>query len=449
MGRHSASYAASRDGRRLKRLGALLFVVLPLALAALDAQASPRVLWLRVDGAISPASADFIADGLRAAEEQKAAALVIEIDTPGGLLTSTRTIVKALLASPVPVIAYVAPGGAGAASAGVFVVMAANIAAMAPGTNIGASTPVEGGGGDIAGAMGAKVKSFTASFAKAIAEQRGRNAQWATRAVRRAVSATDREALAKNVIDLIATDVDDLLAKADGRTVTIGEKEQVLHVAGATLVRMEMTLRQEVLMLLADPSIAYMLMLAGLLGLYLELSHPGTLVPGLVGGLCLAISLASFQILPIDTTGVLLIVLGLALLVAELFLPSFGIVGGVGVIAFVLGSLFLFDESEPGVYVDRMLIGSAAAAVGLAMLTVATLVVRAMRGRPTTGREALVGSVGEMRTRAAPRGTIFVHGEIWKAESAEPIDEGCPARVLEVDGLTLHVAPLGGERTKE
>lgn len=410
---------------------------------------APRVISIRVDGAISPASADYIRDGLTAAEREGAAALLLEIDTPGGLLSSTRTIVQELLGAEVPVIAYVAPAGAGAASAGVFIVMAANVAAMAPGTNIGASTPVQGAGADIPGAMGAKVKSFTASFAKAVAEQRGRNVRWAAQAVRRAVSVTDREALDKNVIDLIARDVPDLLAQANGRTVHIGDEERVLDLTGAVVVPLEPTLRQEVFGFLADPSVAYLLMLAGLLGLYLELSNPGTLVPGLVGGLCLAISLASFQVLPVDTTGLLLLGLGLALLVAELFLPSFGIVGGVGVVAFVLGSLFLFDSDEPGVYVDRTLIGSAAAAVGLVMLAVATLVVRAMRGRATTGREALVGAVGEARSRISPKGTVFVHGELWQATSAAPIEEGDAIRVEEVDGLTLRVRPMGPEEREE
>ena len=417
-----------------------------LLFAVGSAWAAPRVLKIRIDGSINPASADYIQDGLAAAKERGAEALLIEIDTPGGLLSSTRSIVQAMLGAEVPVLAYVSPAGAGAASAGVFIVMAANVAAMAPGTNIGASTPVQGGGAEIEGAMGQKMKSFTASFAKAVAEQRGRNVRWAAQAVRRAVSATAREALEKNVIDVIATDVPDLLAQANGRTVMVGDEPRTLDLTGAVVIPLEPTLRQRVLGFLADPSVAYLLMLAGLLGLYLELSHPGTLVPGLVGGLCLAISLGSFQVLPIDTTGLVLLVLGLGLLVAELFLPSFGIVGGVGVIAFVLGSLYLFDSSEPGVYVDRTLIGSAASAVGLVMLVVSTLVVRAMRGRATTGREALVGSVGEVRSRLDPQGTVFVQGELWRASSADPVDPGSSVRVVAIDGLTLKVAPTERER---
>jgi len=415
---------------------------------AFGAEPAPRVLLLHVDGAVSPASADYIQAGLRQAESERFTAMVIELDTPGGLLSSTRTIVKDLLASPVPTIVYVAPSGAGAASAGVFVVMAGNVAAMAPGTNIGASTPVQGSGAELSGSMGKKVKSFTASFAKAVAEQRGRNVQWAAKAVNKAVSATDREALELGVIDLVARDLDELLAKADGRTVKVGGESRVLRVAGAMVAVRPMSLRQRALSFLADPNVAYLMMLAGLLGLYLELSHPGTLVPGVVGGLCLAISLASFQILPIDTTGALLIVLGVLLLVAEIFLPSFGIVGAAGVVSFVLGSLFLFDQSEPGIYVDRALIGSAAAAVGLAMLVVGTLVVRTMRGRAATGREALVGEVGEVRTRVAPRGTVFLHGELWQARSREPIEAGRRARVLAIDGLTLEVEPAAERNEK-
>jgi membrane-bound serine protease (ClpP class) len=316
-------------------------------------EASVRVNVIRIDGSINPAVVDFVRETLADSERAGVAALVIEVDTPGGLLASTRSIVKALLGARVPVLVYVAPSGAGAASAGVFIVMAGNVAAMAPGTNIGASAPVEGGGGDIPGEMGRKVRSFTASFARAIAEQRGRNVKWAVKAVRQAVSATDREALELGVIDFVASDLTQLLAQADGREVTIEGKPRKLGLAGASLVRLDMRLKQKVLALVADPNVAYLFLIAGLLGLYLELSHPGTLFPGVIGAICLLIALASFQILPINVTGLALMALGVVMLVAELFLPSFGIVGVGGLVAFVLGSLFLFDPDEPGLLIDR------------------------------------------------------------------------------------------------
>jgi membrane-bound serine protease (ClpP class) len=408
-------------------------------------RARPLVTQLRLRGSISPAAVDYIREGIARSKAEGAAALIIELDTPGGLLASTRTIVQDLLASPVPVIAYVAPSGSGAGSAGVFVVMAANVAAMAPGTNIGASTPVEGGGGDIPGEMGKKVKSFTASFAKAIAEQRGRNVKWAAKAVRKAESATDREALELGVIDIVAVDVADLLAQANGREVTIDGERRALDVAGASIVEIDMTLRQRVLSFLADPNVAYLFLMAGLLGLYLELSHPGTLLPGVTGAICLLVALASFQILPINVTGVALLVVGAAMLVAELFLPSFGIIGVGGLIAFVLGSLFLFDPAETGLAIDRRLIGSAAAAVGLVMLVLAGLVARSMRQRSTTGREGLMGLVGEARTRLAPGGTVFVQGELWRARADRTVEAGAPVRIVAVVGLTLRVEPAEGE----
>lgn len=402
----------------------------------------PHVDLIRLRGAISPAALDFIREGIARAHGHGAAALVLELDTPGGLLASTRSIVQDLLAAPVPVIVYVAPSGSGAASAGVFIVMAANVAAMAHGTNIGASTPVEGSGGDIPGEMGRKVKSFTASFAKAIAEQRGRNVKWAVRAVRQAVSATDREALELGVIDIVATDVADLLAQANGRQVSVGGQMRELDLADARVVEIEMNLKQRVLSFLADPNVGYVFMLAGLLGLYLELSHPGTLLPGVTGAICLLIALASFQILPINVTGVALVLLGVAMLVAELFLPSFGIIGVGGLVAFVLGSLFLFDPAETGLAIDRRLIASAAAAVGLVMLFLATMVARAMRRPPTTGPEGLIGAIGEARSRLEPRGTVFVHGELWRAEASRTVESGTPVQVLAVSGLTLRVEPV-------
>jgi len=403
---------------------------------------------VRVTGSINPAIVEYVQDALARSAEDGAAALVIEIDTPGGLLASTKSIVSDLLSAPVPVLSYVAPSGAGAASAGVFIVMAANVAAMAPGTNIGASTPVQSGGADVEGAMGEKVKSFTESFAKTIAARRGRNVDWAGRAVREAVSATDAEALELGVVDLIATDVPDLLRQASGReAVVAGGEKRTLALAGARVVELPMSLKQRVLAFLADPTVAYLLLLAGLFGLYVELTNPGALVPGVTGAICLLIALAAFQILPISTTGLALLLLGLALLVTEVFVPSFGVIGVGGVVAFVLGSLLLFDPDATGLAVDRRVIGGAAAAVGVAMLAVATLVVQAMRRRTVTGREALIGEIGEVRADLAPRGSVLVQGEIWRAVASQPVPAGRSVRITGVDGLTLRVEPVerGGE----
>lgn len=403
---------------------------------------APEVKLLRVDGSINPAIADYIRHGIEVASRDGAAALLIVLDTPGGLLASTRTIVKDVLGAPLPVLVYVAPSGAGAGSAGVFIVMSASVAAMAPGTNIGASTPVQSGGGDIGGELGEKVKSFTASFAKSIAARRGRNVEWAEKAVLEAVSATDVEALQLGVVDLIASDVADLLRRASGRTIVVDGASRVLELDGARVVEVEMQLKQRVLALLADPTVAYLLLLAGLLGLYLELSHPGTLLPGVTGAICLLIALGSFQVLPINTTGIALLVLGIALLVAELFIPSFGVIGAGGLVAFVLGSLLFFDDEGTGLAVDRHVIGAAAASAAAVMLALATLVVRAMRRRVLTGATALLGESGEVRSRIAPRGTVLVQGEIWQATADRPIDPGSRVRVTGIDGLTLRVEPI-------
>ncbi len=406
-------------------------------------QHTPHVNLVRIAGSINPAVVDYVREALERSVADGAAALVIEIDTPGGLLASTKSIVTELLGSSVPVIAYVAPSGAGAASAGVFVVMAANVAAMAPGTNIGASTPIQGSGADIEGALGEKVKSFTASFAKTVAARRGRNVEWAERAVREAVSVTDAEALELGVIDLVAVDTRDLLRQASGREVTLaGDEKRTLELADARVVELPMTLKQRVLNFLADPNVAYLLLLAGLLGLYLEMTNPGTLVPGITGAICLLVALAGFQILPVNVTGLALLLLGLALLVAELFLPSFGVIGAGGVIAFVLGSLVLFDPEETGLAVDRRMIGGAAAAVGVTMLVLATLVVKAMRRKPATGRESLIGEIAEVRSPLSPHGSVVVQGEIWRAVADQPLPAGRRVRITGIDGLTLRVEPV-------
>jgi len=403
-----------------------------------------RVDLIVVDAGINPATADFIHESIAAADRDRARALIIELDTPGGLLDSTKSIVKDLLGSPVPVIVYIAPSGAGAASAGVFVTMAANLAAMAQGTTIGAAHPVGGMGENVGSDMREKVENFTASLSKTIAQERGRNVEWAEKAVRESVSITEQDALKLRVIDLIASDRDDLLRQAEGREVVVKGVRSRLSVAGAEVIRKGMRLKQKFLNILANPNVAYLLMMAGLLGLYVEFTHPGVLFPGIAGGICLLLALTALQVLPINYSGLALIVLGMALLVSELFLPSFGVLGVGGIIGFVLGSLLLFDTPESNLTVDPNIIYAAAATFGTFTLLVSYLVVRAQRRKPSLGREGLVGEIGEVRrpiTRETP-GKIFVHGEYWNAVADEPIGSGERAEVTAVEGMRLTVRPL-------
>ena len=395
---------------------------------------------------INPAVADFIHESIWRSSQEGAAALIIQLDTPGGLLNSTRTIVKDILGAPLPVIVYVAPSGAGAGSAGVFITMAGHIAAMAPGTTIGAAHPVSGSGQDIQGDMREKIENFTASFSETIAQRRGRNVEWAEKAVRESVSITEVEALKKKVVDLVAGDIQELLQKSEQRKVDVGNAKATLSFQAARntdgsirVVTLDMRLKHKVLNIIADPNIAYILMLAGLVGLYLEFSHPGTLFPGLIGGICLLLALTAFQVLPINSTGVLLLLAGIALLVVELFVPSFGILGVSGIIAFVLGSLFLFDAPAEELAVDRGMIVTAALCVSAFMLFVGTLAVRTWTQRAASGQEGLIGEVGEVRQRIAPRGKVWLHGEYWTAESEEELEIGQKVRVVSVSRMVLRV----------
>jgi membrane-bound serine protease (ClpP class) len=404
--------------------------------------AQPTVEVIAIDGAINPASADFIDNAIARAVTVNANALVIELDTPGGLLTSAQSIVKALLNAPIPVIVYVAPAGASAASAGTFITEAANIAAMAPGTTIGAAHPVEANGGDVKGEMGMKLENFTASWAKTIAEQRGRNQDWVEKAVRQSVSIGATEALKLHVIDLIAPDLPSLLRQASGRTVTVaGSRPIKLDLVNAAIEHREMRLGESVLNRLADPNLMYLLMLAGIIGIYLEFAHPGAYLPGVAGGICLLLALASFQVIPINLAGLVLILFGAVMILTELFVTSYGVLGLGGMFAFILGSLFLVDTSETNLAVNRGLIAGAAAAFGAIVLAIGYVVVRERRGQSTTGQEGLIGEIGVVQTAIMPgvAGCIFVHGESWRARSEVPITIGTRARVMAVRGLEVEV----------
>ncbi|MBI3246254.1 MAG: nodulation protein NfeD [Deltaproteobacteria bacterium] len=418
-----------------------------IAVQATEDKASPpHVNLIVLDTSINPAVADFIHESISRSAQDGASALIIQLDTPGGLLNSTRVIVKDLLGAPLPVIVYVAPSGGGAGSAGVFITMAGHIAAMAPGTTIGAAHPVSGGGKDIEGDMREKIENFTASFSESIAQRRGRNVKWAEKAVRESVSITEVEALREKVVDVIASDIQDLLRKVEERQVEVGNAKVALSFKAGRdasgmvpIVTLDMRLKHKVLNLIADPNIAYILMLIGLAGLYLEFSHPGVIFPGLTGGICLLLALTAFQVLPINSTGVILLLLGMGLLIVELFVPSFGILGVGGIISFVLGSLFLFDAPPEELAVDRSLIVTAALCVSSFMLFVGLLAVRTWRQRPTSGQEGLIGEIGEVRERLAPRGRVWVHGEYWTAESEEEVEVGQKVRVVSMRHMVLRV----------
>jgi membrane-bound serine protease (ClpP class) len=400
---------------------------------------APHVDLIAIDGSINPAVDDFIREGIARAKNNGARALIVQLDTPGGLLTSTRTIVKEMLGAQVPVMVWVGPSGAGAGSAGVFITLAAHIAAMAPGTNIGAAHPVAGGGQEVKGVMGEKIENFTASFSESIAQKRGRNTEWAIQAVRKSVAITESDALKKNVIDIVAKDIDDLLKQADGRKVDLDGKAHVLALKDAKINRHEMSLKQKIINILADPNIAYLLMMAGLLGLYMEFSHPGVIFPGVAGAICLLLALASFQLLPLNYTGLTLIALGIGLLVAEMFVPSFGVLGVGGIIALAIGSLLLFDTENSDLIVDKTIIFTAVGTVGSIMLALSYLVFRTQQSKPTMGMNALIGKVGEVRSELAPAGKIFIHGEYWNAQADTPIEVAAKVEVVGYEGMTLKV----------
>jgi len=400
---------------------------------------TPHVDLISIDGTINPAVDDFIRESISRSKANGARALIIQLDTPGGLLTSTRTIVKEMLGAPVPVIVYVAPSGAGAGSAGVFITMAAHIAAMAPGTNIGAAHPVAGGGQEVKGVMGEKIENFTASFSESIAQQRGRNTEWAIQAVRKSVSITEKEALKIKVIDVVAKDINDLLEQAHGRKVDIDGRKQELSLKGARVERYGMSLKQKVLNTIADPNIAYLLMMAGILGLYMEFSHPGVIFPGVAGAICLLLAFASLQLLPINYAGLGLIILGIGLLIGEAFAPSFGVLGVGGIISLALGSFFLFDTEGSDLIVDRSIIVTAVATLGTFVLAVSYLVFRSQKAKPALGMEGLIGEIGEVRGKLMPSGKVFVHGEHWNARADSEIDVGEKVEVVGYEGMSLKV----------
>jgi membrane-bound serine protease (ClpP class) len=434
-----------------RALRAICFIALALmglsVLAAPQGSSSPHVDLIVIDGSINPAVDDYIRESIGRAKSNGARALIIQLDTPGGLLSSTRTIVKEILGAPVPVMVYVAPSGAGAGSAGVFITMSAHVAAMAPGTNIGAAHPVAGGGQEVKGVMGEKIENFVASFSETIARQRGRNAEWAIQAVRKSVSITEKEALKLNVIDIVAKDINDLLKQADGRKVDLDGRSHVLSVKDAAIMRQEMNLKQRVINIIADPNIAYLLLMAGILGLYMEFSHPGVIFPGVAGAICLVLALISLQLLTFNHAGLVLILLGIALLVGEAFMPSFGVLGIGGVISLALGSFLLFDTQDSTIGVDPAIIFTAVATMTSFVLAIGYLVYRSQRAKPTLGLDGMLGEIGDVRAKLNPAGKVFVRGELWNAEADGEIDLGEKVEIVGYQGMNLKVRRLTKQST--
>jgi membrane-bound serine protease (ClpP class) len=455
-------------------------LMLAFTTAVLSADSARTAVLLRVNDAIGPATSDYIKRGLDQARLDNAALVILQLDTPGGLDTAMRSIIRSIIASPVPVAIYVSPSGARAASAGTYMLYAAHIAAMAPATNLGAATPVQIGGlpgiepgdekpeqtkpvdkqegdkkkdkedkaapaaapaghGDT---MTRKMVNDAVAYIRSLAEMRGRNADWAEKAVRQAASLSAKQALAQGVIDVVATDIPDLLRQINGRKVTLTGGERVLDTEGLQLKLIEPDWRNELLSIITNPNIAYILMLLGIYGLFFELANPGFILPGVIGAISLLLALYAMQVLPINYAGLGLIILGIAFMIGEAFMPSFGVLGIGGIVSFVIGSIILFDTNGGNVAISLPLIVAVSLLTAGFFFFLMHVVIRSFRKPVVSGKEQMVGSLAEVQEGFNREGRVFVHGEIWQATSDAPLQPGDKAVVTGMEGLTLKIEPL-------
>jgi membrane-bound serine protease (ClpP class) len=446
-----------QPGRRVRLLAALA-CIWSLVAGAVTASAA-TVAVLDISGPIGPATADYVERSFDKAIAEQADLIVLRMDTPGGLADSMRVIIQKILAAPVPVVGYVAPSGARAASAGTYILYACNIAAMAPGTNLGAATPIQIGGASLAqtpsedepaepeakpGKPGLedKMDNDAVAYIRSLAQLRGRNADWAEKAVREEASLSASEALSAVVIDLISADLNDLLAKIDGRKVEVGSQERTIETASAVVMTLEPDWRTELLGLITNPNVAYILMLIGIYGIILEFYNPGMVFPGVTGAISLLLALYAFQVLPVSYAGLALIGLGLALMVVEMMVPSFGTLGLGGIVAFVVGSIMLMDTDAPGFGISWQVVGGVSLAASSLLLLLMWMLARSQRQPVVTGQEEMIGSHARVISWERHSGRVQVHGEIWQACSPVALAPGQVVRVTAIEGLTVEVEPV-------
>lgn len=435
-------------------LAAMLLVLSNAVLASGQAHAAGHINVITIEGSINPASADYILEAIAISEADGAAALLIELDTPGGLVSSSQDIIKGMLNAGIPTLVYVTPRGAWAASAGMFVTIAANIAAMTPGSSIGAAHPVSiggsGGGGSGSGEDGEapardismeKAENLLASYVESIAKHRKRNVEWVVEAVRDSVAVDAEKAVELGVVDFLVSSRSELLEKADGREVDVAGETVILKLKGAPVQYVEMTLLQSIFNFLSDPNVAVILLLGGLMGLYIEFNNPGLILPGAAGAVCLVLAGIALQILPFNWVGLILIIAGLGLLVAEVFVTSFGLLFAAGIACFLLGGTMVFDQpnlSDLSVSFWSVLI-PAVLGLGIFSGVIVFALGRSLVAKQQSGVDGMIGLVGTSATELSPRGKVFVRGEYWSGESSENIEAGEAVEVVSLEGLSLRV----------